>query len=223
LRPQTNTFPIRPVRSPDSAHSFSDGTILREKDLNLSVATRTAALLRQAGYAVVQTRTTDSWVDAKLVDVNGDGVVDLSDDLQMRVDIANNARATLFLSTHFNGYMDPAIGGTTVYYDNARPFARRSQYFAALVDVEAVTALQAAGYPVVDRGVQLDSQAVGLGAHFYVLGPDAIRPSKMPGALVEGLFLTNPRDAAQLESPQTLDLLARAYTKAVEDYEGRPH
>jgi N-acetylmuramoyl-L-alanine amidase len=204
-----------------ASHSFSDGTVLREKDLNLSVATKIAALLRQAGYTVVQTRTTDSWVDAKLLNVTGDGGVDLSDDLQMRVDIANNAHATLFLSTHFNGYIDPALSGTTVYFDSAQPFARRSQYFAGLIDREAVTALRSAGYPVVDRGVQVDSQALGLGAHFYVLGPDAVRPIRMPGALVEGLFLTSPLDAAQLRNPQTLDLLAHAYAHAVEDYDGR--
>jgi acetylornithine/succinyldiaminopimelate/putrescine aminotransferase len=32
----------------------------------------------------------------------------------------------------------------------------------------------------------------------------------MPGALVEGLFLTNPGDAQQLRNPKTLDALARA-------------
>ncbi len=198
--------------------TFADGTVLREKDLNLAVATKTAALLRQKGFTVVQTRTTDSWVDASRKDVTGDGKVDLADDLQARLDLANNAHGTLFLSIHFNGSDDPSIRGTTVYYDDARPFARRSQYFAQLVNRDTFAALISAGFTTVNRGVQTDSQAVGKGEHFYVLGPDPVRPSQMPGALVEGLFLTNPLDAAYLRNPRAQDVLAQAYAQAIQDY-----
>ena len=203
-----------------TSHTFPDGTVLSEKDLNLAVANRTAAILRQAGFAVIQTRTTDSWVDASMRDVDGDGVVNLADDLQARVDIANNAHATLFLSIHFNGCDNPNIRGTTVYYDAARPFYLRSEYFASLLDRETVAALQRLGYSDVNLGVQTDSQAVGQGSHFYVLGPDAKRPSAMPGALVEGLFLTNAQDAQVLRNPRAVDALAMAYARAVELYYG---
>lgn len=201
-----------------TSHIFADGLILREKDLNLEVANRTTAILRAAGYRVIQTRTTDSWVDASMKDLTGDGKVNLADDLQARIDLANNANATLFLSIHFNGNDDPSIRGTTVYYDNARPFSLRSQHFADLVDQEAVAALKRIGFNTLNRGVQKDSRSVGQGNHFYVLGPNATRPSQMPGALVEGLFLTNPGDAQQLRNPKTLDALARAYARAVERY-----
>lgn len=201
-----------------TSHRFPDGTELTEKDLNLAVATKVTALLRADGYTVIQTRTTDSWVDSKLIDVTGDKIVDLADDLQMRVDIANNAHATLFLSIHFNGNVDPNISGTTAYYDTARPFSDRSQHFATLVNQEAMAQLHAIGYNPANRGVRTDSTAVGEGQHFYLLGPDAVRPTQMPGALVEGLFLTNPQDATQLRNPRTLDALARAYARAVEDY-----
>jgi len=203
-----------------ASHVFPDGTVLTEKDLNLAVATKVTALLRAAGYTVIQTRTTDSWVDSKLIDVTGDGVVNLADDLQMRIDIANNAHATLFLSIHFNGATDPSISGTTAYYDAARPFSDRSEYFATLINQETVAHLHAIGYYPVNRGVMTDSSAVGAGEHFYILGPDAVRPSQMPGALVEGLFLTNPVDALQLRNPQTVDALAQAYAQAVKDYYG---
>ncbi|MBX6771613.1 MAG: N-acetylmuramoyl-L-alanine amidase, partial [Chloroflexi bacterium] len=203
-----------------TSHTFSDGTLLTEKDLNLTIARRTAALLQQKGYRVILTRTTDSWVDAAMRDVTGDGKVDLADDLQARIDIANNAHATLFLSIHLNGSLRPELSGTTVYYDAARPFALRSQYFAALLDQETVAALQQAGYTPVNRGVQTDSQAIGQDGHFYVLGPDAVRPIQMPGALVEGLFLTNDRDAQALRNPRIIEALAQAYARAIERYYG---
>lgn len=204
-----------------ASHQFADGTVLAEKNLNLEVADRTAAILRQAGFEVIQTRTTDSWVDADLRDVTGDGKVNLADDLQERIDIANNNHATLFLSIHFNGSVKPWLKGTTIYYDAARPFYRRSEYFARLLDADAVAALTSAGYTPTNRGVLTDSTAVGEGEHFYVLGPDATRPSRMPGALAEGLFLTNDQDAQALRDPQILDALAGAYAKAIEQYYGR--
>lgn len=201
-----------------TSHIFPDGSKLTEKDLNLAVATKVTAVLRAAGYSVIQTRTTDSWVDSKLVDVTGDKKVDLADDLQMRVDIANNAHATLFLSIHFNGNVDPSLSGTTAYYDADRAFADRSQHLATLLNQDTVAGLTAIGYNPVNRGVRTDSTAVGEGEHFYLLGPDATRPSQMPGALVEGLFLTNPQDATELKNPKVVDALAQAYAKAVEDY-----
>ena len=201
-----------------TSHLFPDGLTMMEKDLTLSVATKTAAILRQKGYNVVQTRTTDSWVNAALKDVDGNGKVNLADDLQARVDLANNARGTLFLSIHFNGIVDPSIRGTVIYYDPAEPFFRRSQYFAGLLDAEALLALQKIGFASVNRGVQTDSQALGQGSYFYILGPDAARPIKMPGALAEGLFLTNAVDATQLRDPRTLDALGGAYAQAVVNY-----
>lgn len=204
-----------------ASHRFPDGLVLTEKDLNLTVATRTAAILRQAGFTVIQTRTTDSWVDWNMRDLTGDGKVDLADDLQARIDVANNAHATLFLSIHFNGSDDPALSGTIAYYDADRPFSRRSKYFAELLDQQAVAGLASIGYQTLNWGVRTDSTAVGAGSHFYVLGPDAVRPTQMPGALMEGLFLTNPRDAQQLRDPRTVDALAQAYARAIELYYGR--
>jgi N-acetylmuramoyl-L-alanine amidase len=201
-----------------ASFTFPDGTVLREKDLNLTVALATAAYLKQEGIPAILTRSTDSWVDSQMRDVDGDGTVKLADDLQMRIDTANNAHATLFLSIHQNGYADPSKQGTTVYYDDARPFSRRSEYFAQLLDEEAAAQLANAGYQALNRGVQTDSSAVGMGQHFYVLGPDAVRPSQMPGALAEGLFLTNPVDATHLRDPHILTALAQAYARAIQHY-----
>ena len=135
-----------------------------------------------------------------------------------RVDLANNAQASLFLSIHFNGDEKTSISGTTVYYDAARQFSAQNQHFASLIDQDAVAALYQLGYIPLNCGVQTDSSAVGQGSPFYVLGPDAARPIQMPGALAEGFFLNSPRDAQQLRDPKTLDALAHAYAQAVTEY-----
>jgi N-acetylmuramoyl-L-alanine amidase len=40
----------------------------------------------------------------------------------------------------------------------------------------------------------------------------------MPSVLVEGLFLSNPREAALLRQESTLDALARGYAEGIRAY-----
>jgi N-acetylmuramoyl-L-alanine amidase len=40
----------------------------------------------------------------------------------------------------------------------------------------------------------------------------------MPSALVEGLFLSNPQEAALLRQDSTLDALARGYAEGIRTY-----
>lgn len=62
---------------------------VKEKDLNLSIATRTASLLSQSGVTVVMTRMEDSDVD-----------------LYARTGLANELGADLFVSVHCNANVD---------------------------------------------------------------------------------------------------------------------
>jgi N-acetylmuramoyl-L-alanine amidase len=203
-----------------SSFIFPDGLILREKDLALEVANRTATILREGGFRVVQTRTTDEPANTEMKDLNGDGRVSLTDELQSRLDLANNACGSLLLSIHFNGSVNVNHRGVTVYYNAARTFSRRSLYFSNLVSREVVAGLRQAGYDTHDRGVQTDTQALGDG-HFYMLGPGAVRPSQMPGALLESLFLTNPQDAQALRDPRIREALAQGAANAIRLYYGR--
>ncbi|MCL4531851.1 MAG: N-acetylmuramoyl-L-alanine amidase, partial [Actinobacteria bacterium] len=194
-----------------------------EKDLNLKVALKVAALLRQAGKSVELTRTTDSQVNNPPKDVTGDGKVDLSDDLEARVDFANNAGAQLFLSIHFNGDSDPSLSGATVYYDNARPFSDKNGQFAQMVLNGLLSSTKAAGYDLGSRGVMTDESAVGMGNHFYILGPvgeDKPRATQMVGALAEGAFVTNAHDAAFLAQDKFLDAVAQGYANAIVQWLG---
>ncbi len=202
----TLAFEREPIIAIDPGHggpeigasaTFADGTVLREKDLNLKVALRTATILRANGFQVVTTRTADTRVNPTR-DVTGDGKADLKDDIQARIDLVNASRATLLLSIHLNGYEDRAERGTEVYYDSSRPFALRSRRLAQLVQENLLKQLAAAGTQSRDRGVKSTERAAGAGNSFYLLGPKSVRPSQMPGALGEALFLSNTADAERL-------------------------
>jgi N-acetylmuramoyl-L-alanine amidase len=200
-----------------ASFKFADGTILREKDVNLTVANRVTAILKEGGYRVIQTRTTDTSVAA----VNKNAAsVDISADLQARIDIANNAKASLFFSIHFNGHPDANQRGSETYYNKRRTNSAQSLKLAQLVQKYMVSSINSAGYSTVDRGVKTDETSVGFGNSFYLLGPDADRPSTMPGALAEGLFMTNPGDAEKLRDSKILEAIAYGYAKAIMEYSG---
>lgn len=207
-----------------SSYVFPDGHRLLEKDLNLKVARKVAAALTQAGYAVVETRIADVGANVGQRDLTEDGKVTISDDLQARVDLANAAGSDLLLSIHFNGASDPAMRGTYVFYNPTRPFAERSKAFAEMAQRHLVRRLREAGYETLDRGIRTDQSVLGGNHHFYLLGPQSEiikRESRMPAALGEALFLTNPEDANALRQERILDAIAQGYVDAVKEYFSR--
>ncbi|MHB1132442.1 MAG: N-acetylmuramoyl-L-alanine amidase family protein [Chloroflexota bacterium] len=197
---------------------LADGRQLLEKDLNLKVGLRTAELLRQAGVKVVLTRTNDGEVAAGR-DRTGDGAVTLNDDLQARVDVANQAGADAFISIHFNGG-NTGFKGTEVFYNANRPFSAQSRALATTIYDRLLAAIRGEGYNPVERGVKRDAQATG-GAPFFILSPaggSVVRASQMPSALGEPLFLTEPKEAALLADDAFLTTIAQAYAQGILDY-----
>jgi len=206
-----------------TAHTFPDGTVLAEKDLNLRVVLRARDLLQQAGYQVVTTRTTDSPVNADKKDLTGDGKVTLSDDLQARIDIANKAGSDIFVSIHFNGSSDTSTNGTYVFYDPDQPYTARSKSLADLVDASLIKSMQDAGYRPSNHGSARDT-AVLEGDHYYLLSPKTTivpRPSTMPAIIGEGLFLTNDADANALRNNAVVEAIAQGYAAGIKAYFAR--
>ena len=155
-----------------ASFTFEDGKKLVEKDLNLKVATRLAALLREAGLGVAVSRTVDAQVNGTR-DLNNDTKVNLTDDLQARVDAANAAKANLLISVHFNGIDDPSKKGTQTFYSEGRPFSAKNKALAELVQASLVRSIRGAGYQTDDRGATTDSRILGQGSHYYLLGPES--------------------------------------------------
>jgi N-acetylmuramoyl-L-alanine amidase len=206
-----------------TSHTYPDGTVLQEKDINLRVMLRVRDLLQQAGYQVTTTRTRDSAVNVDKKDLTGDGKVTLSDDLQARVDTANNSGSDIFVSIHFNGVSDPNAKGTYIFYDPDRPYADRSKTLAQLVDSAVTKALKDAGYTSVDHGATRDTAVLG-GDHYYLLSPKTdlvARPSTMPAIIGEGLFLTNADDANALRNNAVVEAIAQGYVAGIKAYFAR--
>ena len=203
-----------------SSAKFSDGTVLAEKDLNLRVAMRLVALLREAGIGVSVSRTVDAQVNGTR-DLNNDTKVNLTDDLQARVDAANAAKADLLISVHFNGIDDPSKKGTQTFYSEGRTFTEKNKALAELVQGALVRGIRGAGYETADRGATSDSRVLGQNNHYYLLGPESPtirRPSEMPGIIGEALFLTSPEDAGAVRQEKVQEAIARAYFEAIDAF-----
>ncbi len=216
----------------DAGHGGPDpgveGSGLLEKDVTLAVELELMAQLRADGYRVVVSRTADTSV-ARLTPGDMDagammpGAVER--DLLTRVDCANAARAQALLAIHFNGFEDPSAGGSETFFDADRPFAAKSQKLAAAVQDAVVRRLG-----LDDRGVtpdgQLDSGTLtNAGAaygHLVELGPPMAgfvdRPSSMPGALVEPLFLTAPDEGTLAATASGRAKIAGALFEGLQTY-----
>lgn len=152
---------------------------LLEKEINIFIARRLQNTLEQRGYRTALTRTQD---------------VEL--DLQPRVDIAERANATIFVSIHANAISlsRPEVNGLeTYYYSTGRNLAR-----AIHSSVLRSTDLR-------DRGVRQ--------ARFYVL-----RNTSMPAVLVETGFVTGSEDAARFQSTAAREQIADAIAQGIIDY-----
>ncbi|WP_448563060.1 N-acetylmuramoyl-L-alanine amidase [Trichothermofontia sp.] len=150
-----------------------------EKDVVLAIAQQVAAILEQNGVQAILTRSDDRDLD-----------------LEPRVQIAEQANATVFVSIHANslGLDRPDINGLETYY-----FAS-GERLAQVIHNSIVQAL-----PVSDRGVRQ--------ARFYVL-----RRTSMPSVLVETGYVTGREDAPRLANPAYRSQMAAAIARGILRY-----
>jgi N-acetylmuramoyl-L-alanine amidase len=153
---------------------------LQEKNVVFPVSMRVAQLLRESGVDVVMTRSEDFTLD-----------------LQPRVDIANNANATIFLSIHANAISlsRPDVNGVETYY-----YCDSGRQLASTIHANV---LPASGLG--NRGVKQ--------ARFYVL-----RNTDMPAALLEMGFVTGQVDAPRLRDPAWQEQMAQAIARGILQY-----
>jgi N-acetylmuramoyl-L-alanine amidase len=206
----------------DSGTLGADG--IQEKDVVLDVALRLGQLLHdRLGAEIIYTRSDDTFIP-----------------LETRTAIANKAQADLFLSIHANSSPDATARGVETYYLNftsdptALDVAARenavsdqsihqlsdlvkkialkdkiseSREFAADVETSLYAGLQKGNEGLKNRGVKKAPFVVLIGAN-------------MPSILAEISFVTNPKDASQLEQPEYRQRVAESIYKGVARYEG---
>jgi len=210
---------VRPHRVPnvgnvetvvlDPGHGGHDkGAVCRygsEKDFALDVARKLCVLLQTKGLRVIMTREGDYFVP-----------------LDVRAQIANAARNSIFVSIHFNATNDdPDATGFEIFSftprgapstsDNAVTPTSLSMQAGTVVDNQSL-ALSACIYhsllghiPEFDRGIKR--------ARFAVL-----RLTRVPAVLVEGGFLTERGESRLIANKDWRDKLAAAISVGIENY-----
>jgi N-acetylmuramoyl-L-alanine amidase len=116
--------------------------------------------------------------------------------LQRRCDITNAARADIFVSIHNNAYMTTSEGTETFFYYNSA----EGRKLAGQIHSEVVKRIK-----LPDRGVKQ--------AGFYVL-----KHTDMTAALVEGCFLTNPKEAKLLKDAKFRQKIAEGIAAGIHSY-----
>ncbi len=213
---------------------------MEESMLVLEQAWDLEARLQQRGYNVVMTRETDAAVNLDGRDVNGDGRTAAHDaprsnrnknldELQSRINVCNSANADLLVSMHVNGFSTGGPQGFETWFTRERQFGDRNAVFATLAYAHLKEQLAKMGYVLPaeeERGVLPDTTADvqmehSLFRHFILTGPEVpgvVTASKMPGAIVEALFVSNDVDAAVLSTPEGRSAIVTAYENAIVEY-----
>jgi N-acetylmuramoyl-L-alanine amidase len=227
----------------DPGHGGSDRGFKRKADsvapameeatYNLAFARAVKVRLEARGFTVVMTHETDDDVNKSGADVNGDGKTakdgqraKMVDELQARINVCNTAHADLLVSMHINGFDDPAVSGYETWYSSARPFTPLNKLFATIAFDELGRQMHLAGYNASAREVNDDATAhvdIGRDAfdRYVITGPaqkGQIKPSEMPGAIVEVLFISNDQDAAFMASNAGRNAIVTAYEHAIMRY-----
>jgi len=210
---------LRPQRVPnagkvetvvlDPGHGGHDkGALSRygsEKDFALDVARTLRTLLQAKGLRVIMTREGDYFVP-----------------LEVRAQIANAARNSIFVSIHFNATdRDPNATGFEIFSFTPRGAPSTSD------DSVAPSSLS------VQAGTEVDAKSVALSACIYhsMIGhiPEfdrgikrarfaVLRLTRVPAVLVEGGFLTERGESQLIAKKDWRVKLAQAISAGVENY-----
>ncbi len=177
----------------DPGHGGSDsgaiGKVSMEKNITLTLSKKVQKLLEQAGAKVVMTRTTDVDVYAP-----NDGAVE---ELQARCDIANNAKADVFVCIHIDSFSTGEATGVTSYYNSKTPYDFALAKYLHLQNMKATS--------FDDRGIKT--------ANFYVL-----LHTNMPATLLELGFISNYNEEMALNTEEQQDGFANSIVQGLADY-----
>ncbi|MBR5880589.1 MAG: N-acetylmuramoyl-L-alanine amidase [Clostridia bacterium] len=178
----------------DAGHGGEDGgavgvTGLVEKDLNLDLAKRLAALLEERGYRVIMTRTEDVLLYDRNTDYHGRKK---ALDLAARQAVGDANPDAVFVSLHANTFSEAIYHGLQVWYSPNNP--------EAAVLAECIRACVTAQLQPENH-----RQSKPAGSNIYLL-----YHLGTPAVLVECGFLSNPTECRMLEDDAYRDALALA-------------
>jgi N-acetylmuramoyl-L-alanine amidase len=213
------------------------GRVIYEAGENLTIELETMNLLRSEGFRVVVSRTVNTDViRPTAADLTG-GVLSVAGaraDVAARDVCANLARATVLVGIYFDAGTSPLDAGCITTYDPARSFVAASKRLATLLQRDVLARMNAHGWQIPNDGVQPDTTLGGVPLtttaasyrHLLLLGPADpgwfTTPSRMPGALIEPLFISDPFEGSIASSAAGHRAIAEGMAQAVEQYFGAP-
>ena len=191
-----------PVIVLDAGHGGADGGCVSvngvpEKGINLNILLRLRDLLRMEGYTVEVTRDSDK-------SIHDDGVEGIanqkSSDMDNRLALFNQYDNAVCISVHQNQFTDPAYSGAQMFYsDNVK----RSGTLAQCLQNAFVTQLQP------DNAREIKQCGKELYLCYF---------SENPTVMVECGFLSNPDEAALLESEEYQQKVAFTIFSGLQQY-----
>lgn len=178
----------------DPGHGGSDAGAIgargsMEKNVTLAIALELQKMLKNAGAQVVMTRTKD--VDVAFPNASA------VEELQARVDVANKAKANIFVSIHMDAFVNRQARGTSTYiYPKTNGDGRLGQFVKDGLVSQLGTD---------DRNMR--------NCNFYV-----VKHTTMPATLAEVAFISNPNEEAMLTSGAGVKKAATGIFKGIDRY-----
>lgn len=161
---------------------------LKEKDINLKIALKVKQLFENASNTCILTRDED-----KLHYTEGTQGINAKrrQDLEYRRTLAENSNADLFVSIHLNSFQQSQYYGAQTFFPKD---SEESKKLAILIQEEFRERVDRTNKrePLVKSGIRI------------------FRDRKVPTVLAECGFLSNPKDAANLEKDEYLQKVAEA-------------
>lgn len=165
-----------------------------EKDIVLAISEELERLLNKAAVHTVMTRRGDY----DLADNTQQNLLERKrQDLQRRVDLAEDSRAQLYISVHANYFPSSIWSGAQTFYFEGQAESKR---LAEAIQTELVNSLG-------------PNNRLARPGNYRVL-----RDTTMPAALVEVGFLSNPREAELLGDPKYQARVAEAIYRGILRY-----
>lgn len=178
---------VAPVVVLDPGHGGEDEGCAKEgvleKEINLKIALLVQKKLNDMGYQVIMTRETDIYM-AK----------------EMRVQMANEYPADIYVSIHQNASEEVEANGLEVWYDGNNE-GKDSIRLAQLLQQQTVKSTGAA-----ERELQGESTL------------HVIQKTNMPACLIETGFLSNEEERSKLITPEYQEQVASGIAQGIEFY-----
>ena len=225
---------------PGGVGTTESGKTIYEADETLPVELDAMALLRAEGFRVVVSRTRSTTVVRLRSGDESGGILTLRgshDDVVARDVCANDAGARALVGIYFDAGPSAQNAGSLTAYDAARPFSAANLTLATLVQRDVLDQMNAQGWGIPNDGVLPDTtlgsfvgdpSSGGIAGeaaaydHLLLLGPAAAgyfaTPSRMPGAVIEPLYLTDPFEGSIASTTHGQMVIARGIASALEQF-----